>query len=216
MEETTSFSVGHFALGYLFSKLAAQATNTKINIPLVLTLSVIPDVDIVIPFVEHRGPFHSIIMSFVVFAPIFALYRKRAFPYFIALIQHSLIGDFIAGGTLQLLWPLSTQTYGMEISIRSSTNIMLEWLTFLSAAVLMVKTKDAKTLLQPRNSNLILAIPTFTVLLPTFFAFPLEVPIALVPPHITFLILFSASMLISVKKLKHEKTSSIKLKPQTT
>lgn len=71
---------------------------------------------------------------------------------------------------------------------------------FLPAAILMLKTKDAKELLQPHNSNLILAIPTFTVLLPTFLAFPLEVPMALIPPHIICLILFLTSMLIDIRK----------------
>jgi membrane-bound metal-dependent hydrolase YbcI (DUF457 family) len=199
--------VGHLAFGYVLSKLASQATKTKINIPLVLTLSVIPDIDILISFVEHRGPSHSIIMAIVVFFPTFVLYRKNAFPYFVALIQHSLIGDYIAGGRVQLFWPLTSQLYGMNISIRSPTNITLEWLAFLVATIVMVKTKDTQILLQPHNSNLILAIPTFTVLLPTILAFPLDVPIALIPPHIIFLILFLSSLLIDVRKIERQALS---------
>jgi hypothetical protein len=177
------------------------------NIPLILTLSVIPDIDILIPYVEHRGPFHSITMAVIIFIPIFALYRKSASPYFMALIQHSLIADYIAGRQLQLLWPLTSQPFGIEINIRSSTNITLEWLAFLAAAIIMVKTKDTRALLQPHNSNLILAIPTFTVLLPTFLAFPLEVPIALVPPHIICLILFLTSLLIDIRKIGNQALS---------
>jgi hypothetical protein len=199
--------VGHFAIGYVFGKLTAQATKTKMNIPLILTLSLIPDVDILVPYVEHRGPFHSVIMTAIVFIPLFALYGKMASPYFVALIQHSLIGDYIAGGGVQLLWPLTSQLYGMNISIRSPTNITLEWLAFLVATIVMVKTKDTQILLQPHNSNLILAIPTFTVLLPTFLAFPLDVPIALIPPHIIFLILFLASLLIDVRKIERQALS---------
>jgi hypothetical protein len=171
------------------------------NIPLILTLSVIPDIDILIPFVEHRGPFHSILMTTIVFIPTFVLYRKRVVPYFAALIQHSLIGDYIAGGRVQLFWPLTSQPFGIEISIRSQTNITLEWLIFLAAATIFLKTKDTRALLQPHNSNLILAIPTFTVLLPTFLAFPLDVPIALIPPHVICLILFLTSLLIDVRKI---------------
>ncbi|MGB9693945.1 MAG: metal-dependent hydrolase [Fervidobacterium sp.] len=199
--ENKSFAVGHFAFGYTFSKFTSRTTKTKLNIPLVFTLSVIPDIDILIPFVQHRGPFHSIIMIVAIFILIFALYGKKAFPYFIALIQHPLIGDFIAGGGVQLLWPLTSQHYGMGISIKSPTNITLEWLGFLAATIVMVKTKDTQTLLQPHNSNLILAIPTFTVLLPTFLAFPLDVPIALIPPHLICLILFLTSLLIDMRKI---------------
>jgi hypothetical protein len=44
-----------------------------------------------------------------------------------------------------------------------------------------------------------LAIPTFTVLLPTFLAFPLDVPISLLPPHLIYLAIFIASLLITIK-----------------
>jgi hypothetical protein len=138
-------------------------------------------------------------MAFIVFIPIFALYHKNALPCFAALIQHSLISDYIAGGKVQLLWPLTTQTFGLELSIKSPANVTIEWLSFLTATFIMIKTKDMHPLLQPKNSNLILAIPTFTVLLPTFLAFPLEVPTALIPPHIIFLILFLASISIDLK-----------------
>jgi membrane-bound metal-dependent hydrolase YbcI (DUF457 family) len=171
------------------------------NIPLVLTLSVIPDIDILLPLVEHRGPFHSIVMATVIFVPILVLYGKGGFPYYAALVQHSLLGDYISGGRVQLLWPLTRVFFGIEISIASPTSITLEWLTFLTAVVIMLKTKDMQTLFQPHNSNLVLAIPTFTVLLPTFFAYPLEVPVALVPPHLVFLIVFLASMLMDMRKI---------------
>lgn len=195
------FAVGHFAFGYILCRLTAQATKTKLNIPLVITLSIIPDIDILIPFLEHRGPTHSIIVAIIVFIPMFIIWRKSAFPYLIALIQHSLVGDFIAGGRTQLLWPLTSQLYGIEICIKSSANIALEWIVFLASAMIMLKTKDIQTLLQPHNSNLILSIPTFTVLLPTFLAFPLDVPLALIPPHMIFLALFSISLLIDSKQI---------------
>jgi len=202
--------VGHFAIGYILGKLTAQATKTRMNIPLILTLSVIPDIDILIPYVEHRGPFHSIIMAVIIFIPIFGLYRKSAAPYFIALIQHSLIGDYIVGGQVQLLWPLTSQPLGFGISITSSTNITLEWLLFIAAAIVMVKAKDTHAILQPHNSNLILAIPTFTVLLSTFLAFPIRVPTALAPPHIICLALFLTSLLIDIKNRRPTTSKSQK------
>jgi len=198
-EEASTYAVGHFALGYILAKLTSKVTKTRVNVALIFMLSVIPDVDILIPYVVHRGPTHSILMAFVAFIPIFALYHKNALPYFAALIQHSLISDYIAGGKVQLLWPLTTQTFGLELSIKSPANVTIEWLSFLTATFIMIKTKDMHPLLQPKNSNLILAIPTFTVLLPTFLAFPLEVPTALTPPHIIFLILFLASISIDLK-----------------
>jgi len=201
VEEAPTYAVGHFALGYILAKLASKITKTKVNVALIFTLSVIPDVDILIPYVVHRGPFHSAIMASIVFIPIFVLYHKNALPYFIAIIHHSLIGDYIAGGKVQLLWPLTQQPFGLELSIKSPANITIEWLSFLIATFIMIKTKDAHLILQPHNSNLILAIPTFTVLLPTFLAFPLEVPTALIPPHIIFLIFFLVSLSIDLKNI---------------
>jgi membrane-bound metal-dependent hydrolase YbcI (DUF457 family) len=78
MEEKLTYAVGHFAVGYILAKLTSKMTKTKFNIALILTLSVIPDVDILIPYVAHRGPTHSILMAFIVFIPIFALYHARA------------------------------------------------------------------------------------------------------------------------------------------
>ena len=183
------------------SKLSAKTLKTNFNIPTILLLSVIPDADILIPFLEHRGPTHSIILTLIAFAPIFVVYHKKAIPYLLALVQHSLIGDYIAGGRIRLLWPLTTQYYGLELSIRSQTNIALEWIVFLTSTTIMLETKDIITLLQPHNSNLILTIPTFTVLLPTLTSFPLDVPTWLILPHLLYLTIFSVSIVTECLKL---------------
>jgi len=140
-------------------------------------------------------------MALIIFIPIFIMYHKKAIPYFIALIQHSLIGDYIAGGQTQLLWPITTQTYGTGLCIQSPTNITIEWIIFLTAIIIMLKTKDTTTLLQPHNSNLILTISTFTALLPTFLSFPLKVPIWLIPPHLAYMLIFSASIILGLYKI---------------
>ena len=196
-----TFAVGHLALGYILGKTSAHFMKTNLNVPIVLTLSIIPDIDIIIPFLQHRGPAHSIIVLFMVFVPIFAIYHKKAIPYFLALIQHPLIGDYIAGGRFQLLWPVTSQFYGGGLSIKSQTNITIEWTIFLTSIIIMLKTKDMAIFFQPHNSSLILSIPTFTVLLPTFLSFPLDVPIWLLPPHLVYTFLFSASIIFGISKV---------------
>ena len=199
-EENKSFAVGHLALGYISSKASAKLLKTELNIPLILTLSILPDIDILIPFLTHRGPTHSVLVAFVVFLPLFAVFRKKAVPYFLALLQHSLISDYIAGGQIQLLWPVTIQQYGMGIGIKSQTNMAIEWIAFLAATIVMFKAKDLAVLFQPHNSNLILTIPTFTVLLPTFLSFPLDVPQWLILPHLIYLSIFSASIIIDISQ----------------
>lgn len=201
------YAVGHFALGYLTGKLAAKSLDVNINFPLLFLASVFPDIDLLIPGLEHRGPLHSVILFCLVFLPIFAIYKKRAAPYFVAVIQHIIIGDYLIGGDLQLLWPLTTNMYGFHVGIASLINVALEWSLFLISMTFMIKTKDIFFLFKHHSSNMILAIPVLTVLLPTIISFPLYVPLALLIPHIVYLILFSIPIIIDWKVIltKNEK-----------
>jgi hypothetical protein len=205
--KNASFAVGHMALAYLLGKPSAKILKVNLNIPLILVLSIIPDVDILFGVSEfHRGPTHSIIAALIVFIPVFAIYRRKAVPYFLALASHSLIGDFfIAGYTgIMLFWPLSSNFYGnywFIISIWNPINIILEWTLFAISTIIMFKTRDLFLFFQNRKSNLLLTIPIITVLLPTFVSYPLQVPILLIPPHLFYLVLFSVSVLIVILRI---------------
>lgn len=137
------------------------------------------------------------------FIPLFAVYGKKAVPYFLALAQHALIGDYVTSGTMgvQLFWPLTSQSYGIGIVIRSQTNVALEWIAFLAAVMIMIKTRDITKFFQTHKSNLLLSIPTFTTLLPTLASFPLGVPFWLVPPHIFYTVIFSIAIILAVPTL---------------
>jgi hypothetical protein len=194
------------ALAYLLSKASGKLLKVNFNIPLILVLSIIPDIDILFDFLFnsgiHRGPTHSIIVAILIFIPFFVLYRKKAVPYFVALASHSLIADFIIGGNLQLLWPLSTNEFGLYelgfpyINIYSPINIALEFTLFIIAFVVMLKTRDLLHFFRNTKLNLVLVIPIFTVLLPTLASYPLTVPILLILPHLFYLLLFAISVSI--------------------
>jgi len=124
------------------------------------------------------------------------LYRERAAPYFMAMAQHSILGDYITGGGTQLLWPLIPQWYGIGIQMMSLANVFIEWALFLMFMTIMFKTKDIRILFQRHASNILLSIPILTVLLPTLLSFPVSVPLELVIPHIIYLILFAFSTII--------------------
>jgi membrane-bound metal-dependent hydrolase YbcI (DUF457 family) len=205
-EEKNSFAVGHMALAYLLGKASAKLLKVNLNIPLILVLSIIPDIDILFDFLFnsyiHRGPTHSIIVAIVVFIPFFVLYRQKAVPYFAALASHSLIGDFLIGGQLQLLWPLFTNEFGAHelgfpyINIYASISIALEFTLFAVALVVMLKTRDLFHFFRNNKLTLILIIPIFTVLLPTFASYPLHVPSLLILPHLFYLVIFSIAVLL--------------------
>lgn len=207
------FAVGHMALAYLLGKPSALILKTKLNIPLIFVLSVIPDIDILFIRSMHRGPTHSIITAALIFIPFFILYRRNAVPYFIALISHSLIGDFLIGGQVQLLWPLTTTTFGLHeigsyyINIENPVNVILELSLFIIAVAVLLKTRNINQFFQKQKTNLILIIPNFTVLLPAVISYPITVPLPLLPSHVLFLALFSISVSITlmnlIKKRRH-------------
>lgn len=182
------------------AKLTGYAFNTRVNIPLVLVMSVIPDIDLVFHFVRHRGPFHSIVLATAFFVPVFFMWRKASLPYLVALLQHSLLGDFFIGGKTQLLWPLTPEIYGTDISITSPISITLEWLLFITATLVMLKTRDVRTFFRPNNSNLILVIPMLALLVPMFLLSPSPIPVALMPPHVVYLALFAISLMVDLSK----------------
>jgi len=196
------YAVGHLALGYLSGKTASKILNVNTNIPLLFLMSVLPDVDLLIPGLQHRGPLHSVILFCLLFLPAFILFKKRAIPYFVALIQHILIGDYLTGGT-QLLWPITTNLYpsGLDIEITSLTNILIEWTLFLTSTAILFKTKDAWLLFQQHTSNMILAIPVLTVLLPTLLSFPIYVSLELIIPHLSYMALFTYSILVDLRAI---------------
>jgi len=198
LEEQLTYAVGHLALGYLSGKVTSKILKVSVNVPLLFLASIIPDADLLVPGLQHRGPTHSIIISCLLFLPAFMFLGKGAAPYFVALIQHSLVGDYLTGST-QLLWPIASNWYTLGIGITSLVNVFIEWTLFLTCITIMLKTKDAWLLFQHHPSNLVLSIPILAFLLPTFLRFPLSVPLELVIPHLTYLILFALSTLIDCK-----------------
>ena len=192
------FAVGHFALGYLTGKTFSKLFKVPVSLPLIFLASVFPDIDILFPFLEHRGPIHSILFCCAVFIPLFLVYKKRVLPYFVALLQHSLIGDFLTGGA-QLLWPFSIAEYGLNIGIRSSLNLWIEWAFFIVALLVVIKSKDLFSLLNRDSTNFVLIIPLMTVLLPIIVNFPLYIPMILLIPHVLFIGLFVWSLWVTLR-----------------
>jgi membrane-bound metal-dependent hydrolase YbcI (DUF457 family) len=194
------FAVGHLALGYLAGRAAAARLKVSPNLSLLFLAAVIPDIDILIPGVAHRGPTHSLVIYVLALIPALLLQGKRVLPYFIALAQHAAIGDTITGRT-QLLWPLTSTSYGTGMPITSPINLLLEGSLFIVSMVVLYKTKDLYQLFHHHRSNLLLSTPLFTVLLPPFLRFPIYVPLELIVPHLTYLALFTLSILMDLKAI---------------
>lgn len=174
-----------------------------------MVLSILPDIDIIFDLVFnieiHRGPTHSIFFAILLFIPIFLMYRKHAIPYFLALISHPLLGDFFIGGQLQLFWPISGDSYGVQqigsydLSIDGAINITLEVTLFIVAMLTLYKSGDWKIFFRSDKTNLVLVVPIITVLLPSIIGYPFSRPLILSQPilavaHIFYLLLFSIAI----------------------
>ncbi len=201
------YAIGHFALGYLTGKGSGRLFKAKINIPLLLVASVLPDIDLLLQRVNpelfmHRGPTHSIITFTLLMIPFFIIYRKQAVPYYAALLSHSLMGDFFTGG-IELFWPVSHGWFGvLNIAVSSLPNVLTELTLFAIATFIMFKAKDLQTLLKPNNHNFVLIIAFGAVLGPLLAAgreFESSLPVLLVAPSLFWLVLFGYSMLIELR-----------------
>ena len=205
------FAVGHISLGYLVGNFFARILKVQVNVPLVIVLSIIPDIDIIFELLvgnpAHRGPTHSLIFAFLIFIPFFIIFKKRALPYFFSLASHSVLADFFIGGDIQLFWPpteleFAASQYGFPaVKINDPANIGLELGLFIFAVVIMAINSDFLDFFKSNLSNLLLVIPVITVLLPTFTSYPLPVPTSLVYPHLFYLILFIIAGLWAIKKI---------------
>ncbi|MCW4003192.1 MAG: metal-dependent hydrolase [Candidatus Bathyarchaeota archaeon] len=204
------------AIAYLLGKGSAKLLHVKPNIPALLVLSLLPDADIIYDFLTHseihRGPTHSIVVALIVFIPLFTIYRKKAVPYFLALISHAAIADFLIAGQLQLLWPLSTTEFGLNeissiyINIFSPVNIALELILFLAATAVLYKTGDWRVFFRADKTNLVLIIPIVTVLLPSTIGYPFTQPLLLTVPllafaHLFYLVLFCIAVLKTLSNM---------------
>jgi len=86
-------AVGHISVAYLITRWF-NGRFGAVSIPLIITLSVLPDVDLFIPGLTHMGPTHSVIIAVLVFGPFIFVYGKVMIPYFMAYTSHIILGDF--------------------------------------------------------------------------------------------------------------------------
>jgi membrane-bound metal-dependent hydrolase YbcI (DUF457 family) len=130
--------VGHAAWAYVISRSLASVLNVKINPYLVMLLGMVPDADILLQeYIKHRSVTHSMLFWGIVFIPFFIAYRKRSIPYFMAVVQHIMLGDVIVAST-NLIWPWRYEI-GMGYSALSPLNMAMESIGLGLALLLTIK-----------------------------------------------------------------------------
>jgi len=177
--------------------------DTKLNLALLFTVSVLPDLDVFLfRFIEHRGPIHSLSFSLVVCLLFFVVYRKKAFPYFVALFSHSLVGDVFSGG-VQLFWPFSTDMFFLSnFSVFGAVSVGMELFLFVVCTAVMFINKDFQRLLHNKTRWVYWLVPFGAVLGPLLrIVGPYgHIPVFLVVPSLFYLFLFSLIIGLGHKK----------------
>jgi len=139
MNGVRMYPLGHFALGYFAAYVVGRLTGEETSIPVVWFLSVAPDIDVLIPFLEHRGPTHSVVVMALLFLPVY-IASRRWLPYFAALLSHSLVGDYFTGYGLKMFWPLSNAWIAAPWRFRISSRslFMVEGVLFAAMAAFIL------------------------------------------------------------------------------
>jgi membrane-bound metal-dependent hydrolase YbcI (DUF457 family) len=198
------FAIGHFALGYLFGKGSGKLFNVKLNMPLLFAASVLPDVDLLLGFLMHRGPTHSLLAITALMIPFFIIYRKQAIPYYAAMLSHIFLGDYFTGG-IELFWPLSHGWFGaLNFDVTSLLSASVELALFIITIPIMFKLGDLKAFLNPHNKNWTLIIPFGATLVPLLSlgrGSENALPTILAVPSFFYIILFACLMLIWLRSL---------------
>ena len=193
------------ALGYLTGKTTANLLNTNANVPLLLVLAVLPDIDMLLLMLPHGGPTHSIVLYVALALPAILIWKKQTIPYLIAIISHPLLGDYLTRiyqtSGVQLLYPLTSEWFAAGIEGAMFFYVYSELILFALFLGIMIMKKDLLMLIKPHPSNWLLGIPIATALLPVFLHFPIPVPAELVVPHLILIALLGIPVLVDLKAL---------------
>ncbi len=215
------FAIGHFALGYLTGKSSSKALKTKINLPLLLAASVLPDVDLLLEgafpsLFMHRGPTHSVITITLLIIPFFILYKKQALPYYAAFLSHPLIGDLFTGGA-EILWPVSQHWFSyLNINVESLPNVLMELSLFAITLPIMYKTGELQELLHSEKYRCPILIAFGAILGPMMalrYGSEGVLPPLLLAPSLFWLLILAYSMLNGLR-VKPVKSTLTTMNPQ--
>lgn len=208
------YSLGHIALGYIFGKISSKVLETELNIPVLWTITVLPDIDILIPGLPHRGPTHSLFVAMILFIPAIVIAGMRAIPYAVSFITHSVLGDTLTGGCA-LLWPFSwrfvrfTRIRSLEVGTVSESYIELA--LFLILLSILMYSKDGSHFFRGTLQNGLLIIPIVSTFIPLIYKYPIPAPKMLNIPSVVLLVFLTSSFVFSTAKWIQQKHGPISL-----
>jgi membrane-bound metal-dependent hydrolase YbcI (DUF457 family) len=132
----------------------------KLFVPAVLMLGILPDADLFLESVGivHRTVTHSFFFWSILFVPVFIIFRLRAIPYFVAVVQHFAFGDFFMGKAM-IFWPFSSKLVGLNFGMPSTVDVVLETVGLLVAAGVIIYNDDLRRLVSVERRNVFMVAP---------------------------------------------------------
>ena len=169
------YFLGHMAWACVFAVLAwafvpGVKRAGKLFVPLVLLLGVLPDSDLLLGDfgIVHRTVTHSFVFWGLLFVPVFWIFRLRAVPYFVAVVQHFAFGDFLMGKVM-LFWPFYPKFLGLGFGMPSTVDVALETAGLVLAAAMLFYIGDLKRLLAVDKKNVAMIVPFLALVVSALF-----------------------------------------------
>jgi hypothetical protein len=100
---------------------------------------------------------------------------------------------------VQLLYPITSTWFSAGSQAAQLTYTYAELAVFSIFLILILATKDIKTLIKPHPSNMLLTVPILAASLPVFTGFPIPVPPQLTIPHLILIVTLTIPILIDIK-----------------
>jgi hypothetical protein len=174
-EDSGLYFLGHIAWAYIWAFVAWALISRsksvgKLIVPAILILGILPDTDLLFESlgVAHRTLTHSFLFWFVIFLPIFFIFRLKSVPYFVAVVQHFAFGDFLMG-QVALFWPFGSSFVGLKFGMPSIMDVALEIGGLLAAAAIIILNGDLKRLLSVNKNNVLMLFPLLILLASAIF-----------------------------------------------
>ncbi|MGI8831662.1 MAG: metal-dependent hydrolase [Nitrososphaeraceae archaeon] len=138
--------VGHIAIAFIMCYVLSKILSIKrISFPLIMLLSVLPDIDIGFKLLGidpgHRTFTHSAILALIVSvaaAFMAKLQRSAILVYSIAYFTHILIGDILIN-SVNILYPFGVFQLGVGIKLNSLTDIVIEFVPLLGMTAIVIR-----------------------------------------------------------------------------
>ena len=189
----------------------------KLFVPAILILGILPDSDLLLGSfgVVHRTITHSIFFWILLFIPVFVVFRLKAIPYFVAVIQHFAFGDFLMGKVM-IFWPLNSNFVGLGFGMPSVVDVALEAGGLVLAVAILIYVGDLKRLFSVDKRNALMVLPLLALLVSAAFfgtrwssissliayIFSNNLLIVLALGHIVLVVLLAVSALQGLRALK--------------